>query len=272
MAAPPSTIPCSPWTTEAEIRACCSGLRVEFTGDQLDAVINFVSALLFRLSGRKYTGACSQIIWPCSAGNGGCGSGEYGTNWWAHTSGGSLPSYPYPGDGGWYNFWPCAGACHLERVKLPNVINTIDEIIIDGEILDPTAYKIEAYKWLVRVDGGKWPCSNNLAGEPGDEGVWTVEYTYGQPIPADARYVASIFACEMAKARCGADNCLPERLKTITRQGVSMSFADPLDFLEQGQTGIYEVDAWLRSVNPNKIQRRSRIYRPDRKGSNTTFS
>jgi hypothetical protein len=53
---------------------------------------------------------------------------------------------------------------------------------------------------------------------------------------------------------------LPERVQTITRQGVTVGFLDPQDFLEKGRTGITMIDLWLRSVNPRGISRRARMY------------
>lgn len=270
MAAPPAS-PCAPWTDEELIRQCCDGLDVGVTGEPLDQVIQFVSAILYRLSGRQYPGECTRIVYPCGSREGGCGRGEFNVNWWWQFYG-DFPSMPYPdGEGTWRNFWPCRGKCHLERLKLPATVNSIVAVVIDGEVLDPTAYKIEAYRWLVRTDGGRWPCTNAF-GEPGDDGTFTVEYSYGKPVPPDGQYAASLFACEVAKNRCGADNCLPARLKTVTRQGVTMTFPDPLEFLDDGQVGIYEVDMWIRSVNPSKLKRRARIHRPDATSTNRTFT
>jgi len=265
MAAIPTTPVCSPWTTEAEIRECCKGLAINF---DLVPIVNFVSAVLYRLSGRQWPGPCERIIYPCRGCNTGCSDVGWGSYTWGY------PSYPLPnGSGtGWINCGRCVKKCNLERIKLAGPINEIIEVIIDGEILDPSAYKVEAYRWLVRVDGGKWPCTNDLTGEPGDPGVWTVEYNYGKPVPLDGRYVASIYACEMAKARCGADNCLPARVKAISRQDVDIAFADPMDFIQDGKVGIYEVDQWLQSVNPHQIQRRGRVYRPDAGIKNVTFT
>jgi len=273
MAAPPNTVPCGPWVTDADVRVCCPDLELGF---DLTDVITFASALLFRLSGRQYPGECTRLVYPCKGDNGGCGcSGGLGllnTSWWWLYN--SYPAYPFPnGDGtGFVNIGRCGQKCNLNRVKLPSTVNEIIEIIIDGVVLDPSAYKIEAYRWVARVDGGKWPCSNLLTGEPGDPGVWTIEYSYGKPPPADAKTAAAIFACELAKARCGAENCLPARVKAISRQGIDLAFADPMTFLDNGEVGIYEVDLWLKSVNPSKLKRRSRVHRPDRGKTNTSFT
>lgn len=269
MAAPPEIVPCSPWTTDEEVRQCCTELDAGF--DLTDS-ITFATALLFRLSGRQFPGECTRTIWPCRGDNCGCCAATFGGSWWWMFN--NYPAWPVPnGSGnGFINVGRCNQQCRLERVKLPGTINQIDEVWVDGVLLPPTAYKIEAYRWLVRIDGENWPCHNDLTGEPGDPGVWTITYSYGKPVPADGRIAARMFACELAKARCGADNCLPQRLKTISRQGVEMAFADPLEFIDKGEVGIYEVDMWLNSVNPSKLKRRSRVHRPDRPRNKTTFT
>lgn len=268
MAAPPTTVPCEPWTTDEEVRECCIELDPAF--DLTDA-ITFATEILFRLSGRQFPGECNRIVYPCKGSNCGC-CGDFGGDWWWMFN--NYPAWPVPnlsGDG-FVNIGRCNQVCSLNRVKLPATVNEIVEVWVDGVLIPSTAYKIEAYRWLARVDGEKWPCTNDLTGEPGEAGVWTIEYSYGKLVPEGGRIAARIFACELAKARCGADNCLPARLKNIERQGVEMAFADPLEFIDKGEVGIYEVDLWLNSVNPSKLKRRSRIHRPDRPHTNTNFT
>jgi len=275
MAAPPEQVPCSPWTTPEEVRECCGGLDPAF--DLTDA-ITFASAILFRLSGRQFPGECERTVWPCSGDNCGCGCAQggavsyLGNDWWWTWH--SYPAWPVPnGSGdGFVNCGRCCGECCIPKLALPSTVNEIVEVVIDGVVLDPSAYAIEAYRWLVRVDGEGWPCTNDLTGDVGDPGTWTVTYRYGKPVPADGRIAAAIFACQIALNRCGGDSCLPQRLKEITRQGVDMAFADPLEFLDKGQTGIYEVDLWLQSVNPSKLKRRSRLHRPDKPKNITTYT
>jgi hypothetical protein len=279
MAAPPEQVPCSPWTTPEEVLLCCPDLD---PGYDLTAVINFASALLFRLSGRQFPGECERTVWPCSGNNCGCGcgcgedgcggfAGALGNDWWWAWN--NYPSYPVrTAAGSWINCGPCGGKCCVPSVSLPATVNEIIEIVINGEVLPPDAYAIQAYRRVVRVDGGSWPCTNDLTGDVGDPGTWTISFNYGKPVPVDGRFAASKFACELAKNNCGGESCLPQRLKEITRQGVEMAFADPLEFLEKSQTGIYEVDMWLQSVNPSKLKRRARLHRPDRPGNITTYT
>jgi hypothetical protein len=42
-----------------------------------------------------------------------------------------------------------------------------------------------------------------------------------------------------------------------------MTVVDSQDFLDQGKTGIYEIDLFLRSVNPSKATRKARVFNPD---------
>lgn len=274
MAAPPTQVPCEPWTTPEEVRECCGGLDPAY--DLTDAIA-FASAILFRLSGRQFPGECERTVWPCWGDNCGCGcvsGGAFsmlGADWWWAWN--NFPTWPVRTPAGdWINIGRCCGECCIPKVALPATVNEIVEVVIHGEVLDPDAYVIEAYRWLVRVDGGSWPCLNDLTGDVGDPNTWTITYRYGKPVPADGRIVASILTCQIALNRCGGDSCLPQRLKEITRQGVEMAFADPLEFLDKGQTGIYEVDMWLQSVNPSKLKRRSRLYRPDKAPNITTYT
>ena len=286
MAPPPIVIPCQPWCTPEDVQKCCNGLTPDY--DLTDAIA-FASEILYRLSGRQFPGECIRTVWPCFSNNCGCsscgptGMASFLGSDWSMVVGG-YPSVPLPsGDGtGWINCsgGGCGGCC-IPSFDLPATINSIDEIIIDGETLDPETYAIKAYRSVVRTDGQGWPCSNNLAGDVGDPGTWTVTYSYGKPVPAGGKFVAAIFACQIALSRCGGDSCLPARLKSISRQDVELDFADPLEFLDKGQVGIYEVDMWLESVNPGyatsggktqRLRRRSRMHRPDGPRGVTTYT
>lgn len=278
----PTTGPCSPWTTDEEVRGCCSGLSKDF---ELDGAIAFASSVLYRLSGRQWAGTCERTVRPCFGDNCGCGSDRYDRytyGWQAmNFPPWDTPTWPALIDGQIYNIGCCGGLCELQTVTLPAPVGSISKVVIDGEILDPSAYRVVQHRRLARLDGVSWPCSQDYTRESGayvDEdppipndgsrdGTWQIEYAMSSEPDAAARFAASVFACEIAKGQCGADDCvLPQRLKEITRDGVSMAFADSLDFLESvkpPRVGITEVDIWLRSVNPFGLQRRSKVRRAD---------
>jgi hypothetical protein len=82
-------------------------------------------------------------------------------------------------------------------------------------------------------------------------GSWTgevrVTYRTGSASELAMRAAAALTA-ELLKAEVGDRTCqLPQRVQTVTRQGVTFALLDPQTFLEQGRTGVYLVDLFLAS-------------------------
>jgi hypothetical protein len=91
-----------------------------------------------------------------------------------------------------------------------------------------------------------------------------ITYTYGTNPPLLGKMAARRIATEFIKLWMGHEDCaLPERVTSVTRQGVSYTVLDSQDFLEEMRLGIYEIDLFLKTVNPNKAQKRSKVYTPD---------
>jgi hypothetical protein len=71
-------------------------------------------------------------------------------------------------------------------------------------------------------------------------------------------------AQEFVKLWEGDTDCaLPQRVTSVTRQGVTYTVLDSQDFLEEMRLGIYEVDLFLKTNNPNRAQKRSKVFSPD---------
>jgi hypothetical protein len=70
-------------------------------------------------------------------------------------------------DGNWVNACGCAAAdCSctvLSEVILPGPVGGVTEILIDGAVLDPLAYRVDNGNRLVRLDGGVWPACQDMA-------------------------------------------------------------------------------------------------------------
>jgi hypothetical protein len=161
----------------------------------------------------------------------------------------------------------CRDSCsctRLEQFELsPKPVRQVHEVTIDGAVLDESAYRLSKNR-LIRVDGEAWPLCQDWTVNADQPGAWTVKMTYGRPVPFGGRVAAGVLAGELTKAVCGDDTCeLPRRVQTITKAGVTVGFVDPMQFLNEGKTGLYEVDLWLVSVNPNRLARRARVYRVD---------
>ena len=273
--AEPGIGPCGPWITEEDVLSCCGGLN---NGVDLTGPIQFATNILFRLSGKQFPGLCSRTVRPCAGDNQGCGiGGGSGPFWnvWPVNVLWQFPQWPYRDNGQWFNtgLGGCADRCYLPMVVLPAPITEIEQIVVDGVVVPNSSFEIVQFEKIARTDGSGWPCSNNLkvdsspytgANDGSKKGTWQITYKYGRSPGPDGVVAASILACQIAKNLCGAADCvLPQRIKQITRESVTMGFMDPLDFLARGLVGIYEVDLWLGSVNPQGSIRRPSIRRAD---------
>jgi hypothetical protein len=72
-----------------------------------------------------------------------------------------------------------------------------------------------------------------------------------------------VFAIELIKAWEGDDCALPDRVTSVTRQGISYTILDNQDFLENFRTGIYVIDLFLKTANPAKALAPSKVFSPD---------
>ena len=223
---------------------------------------------LWNWTGRRF-GLCELTLRPCRAD---CLKGESSYLGASGLRRGLLPSQGAPWapalfGGAWYNIacGRCGETCSCDRVEqvaLPGPVDSVVEVLVDGAALDPTAYRIDNRRLLVRVDGGDWPACNDLGKDPTEPGTWQVSYLRGAPVPSAGQLAAGLLACEMAKALCGDSSCkLPQRVQNISREGVTTVIIDSFEGLEKGQTGIWFVDSWVMSMN--NAPRRPKVYSPD---------
>jgi hypothetical protein len=94
----------------------------------------------------------------------------------------------------------------------------------------------------------------------------TVSYICGSGVPTSGKLAARALAEEMLSGMTGGDCRLPERVTSVTRQGMSFTLLDPQDFLDKGRTGLYVVDLFLRGANPRGALRPSRVFIPTSRG------
>lgn len=187
----------------------------------------------------------------------------------AHPPGPGEGSWPYSRTWGACGCWrsssvvdgfltPFMGAysSHLTAfaIKLPRApLTGITAVLQNGATF--TDWRLARNGYLERTDGLPW----NLCDDSTQ-----VTYTFGEPPPEAGVQAAVALAVQLGRARAGDDNCaLPERVQTVTRQGITVSVLDPQEFLQQGRVGIYEVDLFLAAVNPYGRAQRGRVYSPD---------
>lgn len=251
---------CTPWLDAADLidDEACGARLVDVDPTNVQRGLDLATEVLYRLSGEKFPGLCTDVVRPC-------GRRPAGGPSWRHPV--SAPTWT------WDRSWgvcshpaDACGSCTLPRVALGRYpVESVDAVWIDGALLAASAYMVEDRRYLVRVDGDGWPCCQDLAGDYlTDDDTFAVEVTYGRD-PDDAALVAlRVYATEVALALCPGDNdcALPQRVQSITRQGVSVAVVDPLDFLDNDRTGIVLVDAWLKAVNPKGRRGAARITAP----------
>jgi hypothetical protein len=122
-----------------------------------------------------------------------------------------------------------------------------------GAFLDPSKYYLVDHSTIHIVAGTPWtPCNTEIT------------YSYGSLPPMAGRMAARVLALEFAKLWAGDEDCaLPQRITSVSRQGVSYTILDQQDFLDELKTGLYVVDLFLKSVNPDKARAKARVFSVD---------
>lgn len=159
--------------------------------------------------------------------------------------------------GQYANCW-CSEGCScapVHVVELTAPVGRIDEVLIDGEVLPPSAYRVEDGHKLVRTDGKGWPACG------GDH--FTVTYLNSYEVDDLGQYVGGLLAAEFLQALTSKKGCrLPSSVTTVTRQG--LSFEVTRGMFVDGATGVPEVDAYTMQWNPHGWKVAPRVYSLDK--------
>lgn len=128
----------------------------------------------------------------------------------------------------------------------------VHSVEVDGEVAPAESYVVVGRILRVTDWGYLWRTGRRVA----------IDYTFGtDQVPGVAIRAIEHLADEIAKADSGDATCrIPERVTSVTRQGVSWTLLDPQEFLSEGRTGIYEVDLAIRALNPGKAKTRARVF------------
>jgi hypothetical protein len=254
----PPALVCSPWLSIDDVTLCDPA---EFVAGRFERALDAATDLLYLALGGQFSGPCIDVVRPC---------GSSGAVQWldypADSIGGSRPLLSGCGctpDGGW------CGCTGHSSVRLPNTpVVTVDEVLLDGVAVPETDYKIVDDAWVVRIDGGSWPCCQRPLAST-EHGTFEVTYTWGAAVSPAIVLAVEVLACELATSWSGGDCRLPRRVTSIVRENVSMTTLDPFDFVDDGRFGLYEVDEVVQMFNPNRLDRPPAILSPENVAART---
>ena len=144
----------------------------------------------------------------------------------------------------------------------PAPVGPVFEVKIDGVVF--THWTLVQNWYLERTDGNDWPTCQDLSKPDTEDDTFSVTYRWGSPPPPLAKQAVSALACELVKLQLDLNCELPSRIQSVSRQGVSFTLIDPMEFLDKGRTGLYLVDLFLATYNPLGFRRPSGVFRADK--------
>ena len=262
--------PCAPWIDEEDVVACCGDVALD--SDNAAALLvsaENASAILYELSGARFSGLCGPITARPCGDNCGCWPGQRldyvasgGDRWlWGGSSWGNGIS-------------TCGCGCVSQILLSGYPVQGISQVKIDGEVLSPSEYRLDQKRYLTRMNGERWPLCQDMTIEDDQPGTFSVSYWYGATPPAMAELAAAQLACEMYRLcasgdAAGGDCALPSGVTRVTRQGVTIDKTATLAWFygkggEPGwATGLPTVDAFLSIYAPYGQRRRPMTWSPD---------
>lgn len=251
---------CEPWASDADLCSPCNDYA--FDSALMDDFFQMSSEVLYQLSGQQFPGTCEEVIRPCTRGA-----------WNGIWRDAPLSHFPYRRWGLPVCGCPDDDSCSctfMSKIALPHYPIISATVKLDGNTF--TAFRIDDQKYLVRTDGERWPCCQDLSLPATDEDTWEVSYDWGREVPVAGRRAAGILACELYMA-CNPEQfegqCrLPRNIVQIARQGVTVlvSSTSELFTTRTGQPakfGIWEIDMFLRAFNPYGLTAPTVIITPD---------
>ncbi|UQS95169.1 adaptor protein [Pseudanabaena phage Pam4] len=229
----------------------------DYTDDQRALAVALAGETMRMLTGYR-VGGCAVQVRPCRAG---CGEDQ---TW--RTARGAFPWVPVSLGGTWLNVG-CGhdggcGCTTLAAVTIPGAY-AVTEVLLDGVVLDPTAYRLDPGGILWRTDGDVWPLCQDLREPVTGQGTWAVTYLPGVPVDGLGARAAGILAGEYLTACAGGECRLPQGVTQVVRQGVTLTLT-PGTF-PNGRTGIQAVDVYLERWNPHGLRSPSVVASPDRR-------
>lgn len=219
----------------------------DYSQQTKDSALWLASTYLWAATGRRF-GPCPVTVRPSQGKR-----AEVAYRTFPVSAEGTPGVGPFLFSGRWFNAG-CASACCGQSacaVVLRGPVLAIDEVRVDGDVVDPSAYRVDVTggAWLlVRTDGRCWPSCQNMAAEPDEDDTFEITYDIGEAIPEALAIATALLACEYGKHLTGGACALPAQMTRLSRQGVELEVTPPDP--ATGKTGISLVDNVVWSLNP----------------------
>lgn len=211
---------------------------------EADSAAEAASWVLYKLTGEKYSGVSESTEWYGSRDSacGACSDLEM------RAYGYYLSHFDFP------HFLSDSTPKGLRLRGTPVVsITSIEDK--DGVVLNPADYRLVNRAYLIKTDGSCWDMRDG----------YTITYRHGAYPPELGRIAAIRLANELIKSITDIDNCsLPDRVTSVSRQGISYTILDPQTFIENGRTGVYEIDLFIKTANPDNARKKPKVFSVDR--------
>lgn len=259
-----SDVASAPWVADAIRKAEDRGsFSAEDVGVRIDSAVAVACEVLYEMSGRQFTGVCGPVtVRPIRSWPDGRGTAAY-----------------YQWDGVTFNYgWGDWGQLYGSWENPPTVelrdfpIARIDEVRINGITIPTDEYALLEGRTLIRIlptpssdptETYGWPIWQRLDLPDSEDSTFSITYRYGQDPPEAGKLAANKLAQVIVLPQLGDSSKYPQRVTSIQRQGVSSMTVDVMDIVKTGKTGIYEVDMFLRMVNPTQNSRQAAVWSPD---------
>jgi hypothetical protein len=216
-----------------------------------EGYLNLATDILWASTGRRWRGSgrTAEVVLRAAPPRAGEPGWPYSKSW------GRCQCFEGYGSSGF--LWLHGIRDHHEpmAIRLPHPdVTAVTMVAVEELPFD--AWRLDG-SWLARTDGQGWEMCRDRT---------LVTYAYGIDPPPAGRLACVELAVEYG--RSSADDpdqpCrLPQRVQSLTRQGLTYEVADPMEFLDQGLTGLNLCDAWIRAVNPYGRKQAARVWSPD---------
>lgn len=231
-------------------------LGVYADSDYAYEAVKTASYLLWGMSGRKFSGTTTVTERYVSQYDPYLRAGGSRLEYQPTLINGQVENIPQGGFGrNSHRDFQGDGTSSYSRIRLRGrkVVRVHNLRDMNGNIIDPTTYYLVDHSTIYGTPNATWSSANV-----------EVTYTYGTPPPTAGKAAARMLALELVKLYEGDDTCaLPQRVTSVARQGVTYTILDNQDFIDELKTGLYAVDLFLKTVNPDKARARSRVFSPD---------